>query len=788
MSRLNKILADFPILKTAVENPDRAQHEKDFSQLAFAFLQDRAAGLLPYLLGFEVVDRDEDGSKAVGIFGFNVSGHYYYVPAFFINSQIKGMDLLFSKTTNNFMPLQEEWINKIINKSGVRLGKAVDSDQVQQDFESPNLTNMIEPPVMAGKTASVRPTADLSAHLSHNAWNVMQKTAADAVMKDKAFREAFAGAIAAMQGESLEKTAGSAIISFLENAGGPKAVESFMRSMQNIKYANAFFEFYKDLAPFHVTKYAEELAPIEVKPDLRVTDDVKDVNAEIKDTDSNSREKARLITDGFAILDNRKPETKSTVYSQDLSGLFAAPDEAGIYDILTNSGTFKEVAAIPLFEKHYNGSFIFVDLKDKVRCYGEPEEAIASRKFDKDIEDIAKPLSSINAPAEGVPLKPEYGSNYDKNVYFIYSPSDKAGFVASIDRRTSGEGGHRFSLWHCDGLPRNSASKGKGFSSSEVFDSCSSDLVCEGSCCGPAPRFLQISNLDGKKLSWHGDTIVIPRSFKAIKLEGVDGSSFLGSVSTLDSALFDSGFSRLDVDFDGTDYSVRVNGEFDTRLSKKEACVKLVEECGLSVPDMDELVARAEAGSSKPVIVKIAQFVGVNMPMPVPPGPGADPYTGMGIPMEEPFIQNQPGSFSGIPSLQDPTQPGFADGGQSTMESGGGGAPGAGALPDDVMQLADQAAQSGQKHVFDQSTIAGLAGLYDIGYAIDMYIPELTKSLDRIGRILFIFYWKNDEFAERYGEQDLAGMEDLLRNVFKSFGSLVLRLQEKSIEGLKEVN
>ena len=65
------------------ETPDQGQLEQDFARLAFMFVQDRAAPLMKYMLGFEVVNRNEDGSKAVGIFGFKTGKDYYYVPAFF---------------------------------------------------------------------------------------------------------------------------------------------------------------------------------------------------------------------------------------------------------------------------------------------------------------------------------------------------------------------------------------------------------------------------------------------------------------------------------------------------------------------------------------------------------------------------------------------------------------------------------------------------------------------------------------------------------------------------------
>ena len=80
------------------------------------------------------------------------------------------------------------------------------------------------------------------------------------------------------------------------------------------------------------------------------------------------------------------------------------------------------------------------------------------------------------------------------------------------------------------------------------------------------------------------------------------------------------------------------------------------------------------------------------------------------------------------------------------------------------------------------ASIGGLAKVYDTGSVIDSYVPEMMKALDRLGRILFLYYWKNDDFAERYGTEDIADMEDLLRSVFKSFGELVLQLRKKSID------
>jgi len=61
-------------------------------------------------------------------------------------------------------------------------------------------------------------------------------------------------------------------------------------------------------------------------------------------------------------------------------------------------------------------------------------------------------------------------------------------------------------------------------------------------------------------------------------------------------------------------------------------------------------------------------------------------------------------------------------------------------------------------------------------------LKDVILGNDRIGRILFLYYWHNDRFSERYGDKDLVELEDLLRETFKSVGDLVLFLKQKSIE------
>jgi hypothetical protein len=60
------------------------------------------------------------------------------------------------------------------------------------------------------------------------------------------------------------------------------------------------------------------------------------------------------------------------------------------------------------------------------------------------------------------------------------------------------------------------------------------------------------------------------------------------------------------------------------------------------------------------------------------------------------------------------------------------------------------------------------------------------KGMDRIGRILFSFYWHGEEMQDRYGKKDMPELEESLRNAFEAVGDVVLFLKQKTVEPFPE--
>jgi hypothetical protein len=99
-----------------------------------------------------------------------------------------------------------------------------------------------------------------------------------------------------------------------------------------------------------------------------------------------------------------------------------------------------------------------------------------------------------------------------------------------------------------------------------------------------------------------------------------------------------------------------------------------------------------------------------------------------------------------------------------------------------AMQVAQQASQSGQKEIFDTAMLGGLLKAVRQDNIVDKYMGDLKKGLDRLGRLLFLYYWHGEEFEDRYGKQDMPELEDGLRNGFENVGDIVLKLMQKTVE------
>src|ERR1043166_9658782 len=106
---------------------DNAQLENAFFELAYWMLQDKIKILLPYLVGFELVEVEDDGKRAIGVFAFKTpSGQVLYVPSFYKNGNVKNVDKLYSANNQQFYPLTDEYAQLFLKDTANTLGDPSD--------------------------------------------------------------------------------------------------------------------------------------------------------------------------------------------------------------------------------------------------------------------------------------------------------------------------------------------------------------------------------------------------------------------------------------------------------------------------------------------------------------------------------------------------------------------------------------------------------------------------------------------------------------------------------------
>ena len=848
----------------APESANQMQFEDDFGSLAYQFVNDRAPALVPYMLGFEVVDRNEDGSKAVGIFGYKVDDDFYYIPAFFLNNQVRGVDMILNKKTNQFVPLTEKWIDYIVNRHSVSIGGPAD-DRVRETMRNPDLSFVQRPQVALGKIAE-----DGAPWTLREAWDHIKEATAK-IASDPGFMEMFAGITSK---GSLEKKAESKYLrDFMEKAGGPECMSGFLRAMHDAGFANAYLTLYKDAEACYTEKTANAAIHVarmkkaaESRPKVRVLYSTEGLVKSSQDTPAADvgeedmpltvEENARQIVEhDFTIEDVRPQEEVSKVTDEktlvDFEHRFNPPGAVGRYNFMMSDGVSREGIMLntvisPCVEKDRT-LFLFED-DGNILAEASPR-SIVTTEFDEEAEkdendgkDYLKELYDNAKPMSDIEVEPGRDKNgvEGKSYVFVDDKGNAAG--PFLIKFTIVDGDNiRFATGYCDSpisTPDQDGLKTDyGFMDwnlEDRFHDKDGHRTGDhrvGCCCDCAPcgyhDFITVGTFSGmpKKTS---SGIIIPHDWKAVEIKNivryapyVEGESekdrkvreakfeeeyedikskyTFASATDILECMKSEGVERIKVASDGTDYYVHVDGAGRAHgpMNYKAASIDLVTRFGMRPRRAFSVLAKAASSGSARLLVGIPSLaekkaqdmslVNVAMPAPQEQIPATDPYSGVPV-YTSPYIDETVGHFTGVPGL--PPEGGMTRGinigGEMERNMGSGDYPDehSDSMPidEEARRLAEEAAAAGQRHVFDQAAIGGLVKVFDTANVVDSYIPDFMDTIDRLGRILFLFYWKHEDFNQRYGSDDVVQMEDSLRNVFKNLGELTLNLKEKSVQ------
>lgn len=777
-----------------------AEFERTFADLAHARLRDRAPGLLDYLVGFQLLDKSDDDTHAVGVWGFKVGPEWLYQPVFFLNGQLKGDELLYIKSQDAFVPLKENWVNYLLNRRPHVLGKPEPMKQQELGIQQPDFDVMARPPHTGSKYASADSLHGLVDYLSAR------------VNED--FRQ-FLPVVLASPGSDKRAALREKwhLPNFIRRAGKSAALALVNTMRKRADFAESILRFY---SMDELLKAAEDA--LHVKLAAVNGEDVS--GAKIKDTTPRVQvmladranvldlddamltpsEKERMQTDRYVVRDGRGDSEISTVYHRQIGETLQTPTQSGYCNVLTAKGTFKPHLLIlnPVGEQSRHsrnrGEAVAINL-----AAGNRVRMISTRNLFVDSE--AHDAEAWQTKFNGLPAATA-GREGEKLVFVNERCDGAAPFF--VRRKIVTDDGQTRYYGEFDRFPYSNDSNDSKLNSTlfpeyrgrkfNVSDAEGSDRFPAVERSGREYGYTQcfiITGKDGRKITQIGDDYFVPNGYKLVRISKDDIERYkledfqrdqkgvtrdgvkvpprepadeeLASPQTLadiEMRLFKSAQACvLSPVSDGIEYWLKVDGKMGRPMRKLAAFKELVTRYGMREHTANSLLKLASKTPPE-FIVKLAQ------------GWEGQPNTPPAIP--EPMYGSDP-TVMGGPAVQYPQQELLDVGSDPGRRD-------ATVMDMDATYQAQRAAQQGQKEVMDTSVVGGLVKTMDPEAVVDNYLGDLLLGLDRVGRILFMLYWHWPKFKERYGDQDMPELEDSLRNVFDSMGDLVLFLRAKTIE------
>jgi hypothetical protein len=773
----NGFFVELPPINGFVKKADSSdmgndtQFEQSFSNLAHAYLKDKAPGLLDYEVGFELMERNDDNTKAVGIFGFKVGSQWLYAPVFFINGDLKGHELLYLKDQDQFVPLKENWLNYILRRKPASLGKKTDQNMARLGFLSPDLQAFSRPPA---KFASAREDKkEMKEGLKQLAKYACTNPEFDPKYKNQLTLKTFLQKEASRSKEAYKQLLTSLLGTCQQFPKMAEAIEKV--------YGKNFLK--ESVAAYNNIKDPSILDDTEVKV---ATQQKKALTIVVRSFSSSSdgvigatdKEKKKLITEGVIFNDARSADELAIPYRVQQPTSLENPSNPGVYDLLISPFAMRRVAVftaphgptgrqdfatvVGLDNDNHNwinshtGNLFIRDPKDGSQDSPYSLKAKNFQKLFESMEDISKIKSGKIYIA--------VSENGDASVPFTVMKE-----VGESDGTTTYRVSYRD--WACQPKP--------SYLPHVIRKKAYGDFDMDRLGAPGGGNLMYVTSKPGVRIKAIKGNLYIPGNFKVLELADADdneGAINPGSLTDLQHAVYQK-TAGLNVRHSGSE--VMVNGQ---RFTPEDALIHLVRD--VSMAEKHARIILKEASEKKVVDYRLYKPENAgDLIKAAGPGDNIDPSmiggtSAPAFPVEPTGMeQTLLGSVKSTYPLQQ-ALPAMSN--QSLQANSAIYDP---RLPDPkTMAIGYNAATTGQKEVFDTSMIGSLVKSVRDDSMVDVHLGDLMKGLDKLGRILFSFYWHKDKFEDRYGKKDLPELEDGLRNAFEQLGDLMLFLKQKTID------
>ena len=779
-----------PLMKKTAAG-DSQTFESSLASIGRATMASKAPALFKHEVGFQILDSDDDNTRAVGVFGFRVGGRIIYAPLFYRDGTVKGTEQLRDPKNKLTVPLSDNWVNKLLSdKKNDKDAKRISKSNYRGSHQ-PSLWQLKYPPTKyatdttwlpeckkaIARVIGTRPTfpagdgVDLLKIASEdpNVFDVLCRTAVkypwfgDAVIKFHG-REKFASYV-----ELMEK----------------KARQPKPRFKPNLTTIPAAPKKQAGVITIRVRSVNLSAAPISSNLDY-----LPDELAELKA--------------GRNVYHDNRDESKTTKIVTWLGGEQADgyhvdnPTSPGIYKVLGADWKAYECAVMfPLAGWEPNdGMCLIVRLSDKAHAYvhrnnvwtvGEAEPG----KLAEWVNEQAKPTGDANKKlpemdGKFVGLAAINHQNVDCTVPLSYNNPDTGEVYESC-----GCGGYN---------------KKPPYWNTTVTPQVRTPYMPRVDRMENAPKRIRVWDKPGR-ITRSANCIYLPSNCRYVKLgdsfdiaSGSDPEKFL--MREKKAAEEKAATVRVitgDLGVGVEDPRTRTRRWFPD-LNEAEA--HLVEDHHFKVADARRLVALTERGPAA-VAVKYAEM-GLSQNYPNAPAVNMDEmqapegFADDVLPTMTSYMRTQPvDDLLMRPDTMDRYRPyptthgilgpvdGIGNNPSQSVESAESVSDESGPTEKDLQTVA-AAAETGQKELFDTSALAALVKHTSLKRLLDQCNPLISKTLSSIGDMLAHMYWNVDEWEEQFGRTEVGPLEDQMRDLFDGLGELYLTLQEKRVGDPRE--
>ena len=728
---------------------DDQQVERAFMDQAYQFLANKGNALMkdPYRLGFEIVHKNDTNTRMVGIFAFRVGNTLLYVPVFFLNGEIKGTDLLYRHDSKTFVPYEDKWIKHIISKSSREMGRGIVGGANSRSPKDINLEDIAFPPGSYGGYKS----ASEGSHAVKYAAEIL---------------------------ESIKANPGSVLKRFILEDGGFAAITKLAYIMDS---SFAFAEAVANNIPddcFMPPEMADKMQQIKqaeeaAKPKPKLILSVGGIDQlSALPTSALQKAAANMAKRGYNLWDDRDSgdaKTTKPVYTDAHAELTEISEEAGYWDIMMSDGSTREgfVAADSAYSVGDNDDNSPWP-SDSLHCSGARSEfgsaplrvvfddgstvtvrngAYGTLKKDQR-ESIEELDDAMKANAAYCIFDAEAGT-LTAPVYVV-SKNKKAGITFYKVHHAYGS---VMTIRHNPDIQETQIANGV---------------------LGRDVYFIKVKSKNRKE-SEHNNEV--------FEFETTKPDLSVGSGSSLKEWCLDSGVKEASLFCKEGYFHLRESFRNQSnQVNRATMAVKLATYCGMHADTAEELLDVAEASGTvafmygDPGQVKSASMVSLTNDPHFKTNHDGDFNVDMENPQQFAIDAETDQDTPVTQNVGDAFDPGMGYGPQQD---------GNGLPPEQLMnstpeQLAQLAQGENSPQIFEHGIVGTLSQTYDSVAMIDKYIPDMEQALDKLGRLLFLFYWKPRDFEDAYGADDMSNMENQILSNFRSFGELVLDLLKKS--------